>query len=451
RRSGPLGPCRLRQCAGARPRRRPVDGRIERRAGLDVAAARRRPRHPAAPLDADERALGFGPAALRLDARRNGLGGGGAAFARPAGKVPRPYGPASASEGEDRLEREEAMSAVRHHLVAAAAAVVLHAPDALAAQGQPLAVTLGDAIRRALDVQPAMVQARGTARNAGAGERSAWGAFLPTVNTSASASRSNQTTLATQQAFFTALADEELVRVAQAQVQRARQQLQISVNKFQAGAATRSDTLTSTVELGSAQLALLQAQANLATAQAALGRQIGVDQLVRAVPDTTLPLLPDTTAVRASALETAPVVTQAEAAGRAASAQVWSARAQYWPSVTVSYSTNRTGVGSPDLPLFSNYPETFAWRFGLSWTLFNGFQREQSQVSASVARDVAAAQAADARRQVNAQLTQQVAALFTAYAQIGIAAANVVAATEALRVQQERYRVGAGTQLDEIT
>src|SRR5439155_715769 len=67
------------------------------------------------------------------------------------------------------------------------------APGALAAQGQPLAVTLGDAIRRALDVQPAMVQARGTARNAGAGERSAWGAFLPTVNTSASASRSNQT------------------------------------------------------------------------------------------------------------------------------------------------------------------------------------------------------------------------------------------------------------------
>src|SRR5206468_99812 len=157
-------------------------------------------------------------------------------------------------------------------------------------------VTLAEAIRRSLDVQPAMVQARGAARNAGAGERSAWGAFLPTVSTSASASRSNtssfrtgttdtlpplysysgglsaslvlfdgfsrfanlrssaatqdaavaglvnqryQTTLATQQAFFAALADEELVRVAEAQVQRARQQLQISVNKFQAGAATR--------------------------------------------------------------------------------------------------------------------------------------------------------------------------------------------------------------------
>ena len=402
------------------------------------------------------------------------------------------------------------MTSVRHHPTAALAAIIcLGMPGAVAAQGQaPLEVTLAEAIRRSLDVQPAMVQARGAARNAGAGERSAWGAFLPTVSTSASASRSNtssfrtgttdtlpplysysgglsaslvlfdgfsrfanlrssaatqdaavaglvnqryQTTLATQQAFFAALADEELVRVAEAQVQRARQQLQISVNKFQAGAATRSDTLTSTVDLGTAQLNLLQAQASLATAQAALGRQIGVDQRVRALPDTTFPPLPDTTALRPAALQAAPLVNAAEAQARAAGAQVWSARSQYWPSLIVSYSNSRTGTGSPSLPLFGTYPENFTWRFGLSWTLFNGFQREQSQVSASVARDIAAAQAADARRQVNAQLTQQLAALTTANAQIEIAGANVAAATEALRVQQERYRVGAGTQLDEVT
>jgi len=282
------------------------------------------------------------------------------------------------------------MTSVRLHPVAALATIVLLAPGAAAAQGQqPLEVTLAEAIRRSLDVQPAMVQARGAARNAGAGERSAWGAFLPTVSTSASASRSNtssfrtgttdtlpplysysgglsaslvlfdgfsrfanlrssaatqdaavaglvnqryQTTLATQQAFFAALADEELVRVAEAQVQRARQQLQISVNKFQAGAATRSDTLTSTVDLGTAQLNLLQAQASLATAQAALGRQIGVDQRVRALPDTTFPPLPDTTALRPAALQAAPLVNAAEAQARAAGAQVWSARSQYWPS-----------------------------------------------------------------------------------------------------------------------
>src|SRR5256884_1816413 len=236
----------------------------------------------------------------------------------------------------------------------------------------PLEVTLQEAVRRALDVQPAMVQARGNQRNAGAGQLSAAGAFLPSVTASGgssltSANRYNSQTgqlvnqpsntaysgslglsldlfdgfrrfanksaasatadaadasvvsqryqviATTAQVFFTALANEELVRVAQAQVERTRAELQTAVNKFQAGAATRSDTLTATVDVGNALLALLQAQAHLATAQAHLRRQVGVDQLVRAVPDSALPPLPDTTTLRASVLQAAPLVRQAAA------------------------------------------------------------------------------------------------------------------------------------------
>ena len=51
----------------------------------------------------------------------------------------------------------------------------------------------------------------------------------------------------------------------------------------------------------------------------------------------------------------------------------------------------------------------------------------------------------------NAELTQQLAAVATAYEQIEISDANVAAATEALRVTQERYRLGAGTLLDLLT
>jgi len=74
------------------------------------------------------------------------------------------------------------------------------------------------------------------------------------------------------------------VRVAESQVRRARQQLQISIDKLHAGSATRSDSLRSTVDYGNARIVLLQAKANLATAQANLGRQIGIDQSVRALP-----------------------------------------------------------------------------------------------------------------------------------------------------------------------
>src|SRR5256884_379095 len=124
--------------------------------------------------------------------------------------------------------------------------------------------------------------------------------------------------------------------------------------------------------------------------------------------------------LRPPARQAAPLTRQAEAQASATGAQVWSAPSQYWPPVTVSYNNGRSGVGSPTLPLFSNYPETFTWRFGLSWTLFNGFGREQAQVSASVAHDVAVAPAADARRQVNAPYIKQLAALFPAWVLISM-------------------------------
>ena len=377
------------------------------------------------------------------------------------------------------------------------------------AAAQQIEVTLNEAIKRALQVQPAMVQARGDQRNAGAGRRVAFGSFIPSLTLGGSAQRSSQpirpagdttttpaaryqyagtlsaqvdlfagfkrianlrsanatsdascagvvnqrfqVTLLTKQAFYNAIATEELVRVAESQVRRAQQQLQISVDKLHAGSATRSDSLRSTVDYGNARIALLQAQANLATAQANLGRQIGVDQPVRAVPDSALPPPPDTTDLRANTLEHAPQVEQADAQARAARAQVWSARSQYWPTLNVSYSNRRSGLSDPQLPFLDPYKETFSWTFGLSWRLFDGFVREQNEVSTSVSRDLAEAHAADTRRQVNAQFTQQMAALTTAYAQIAIASDNLAAATEDLRVQNERYRVGAATILDLLT
>jgi len=378
------------------------------------------------------------------------------------------------------------------------------------AAAQRVEVTLQEAVRRALDVQPAMVQARGDQRNADWSMRASLGSYLPTISTNGSSQRNGgtrfnsntgqvvtapastsfngglsasielfdgfrrladsrsshatqnaaeagvtnqrfQVTLQTKQAFYNALATSDLVRVAESQVTRAQQQLRISIDKLHAGSATRSDSLRSLVDYGNARIALLQAQANLATAQANLGRQIGVDGPVRAVPDSVLPPLPDTSALRQSVIRNAPQVQQADAQARAAGAQVGVSRAQYWPSLTVSYSNNRQGVGSPSFPLFSGYPETFSWRFGLSWTLFNGFTREANQVNASVNRDVAEARAADTRRQVNALITQELAALSTAVEQINIARDNLAAATEDLRVQNERYRVGAATILDLLT
>ena len=374
------------------------------------------------------------------------------------------------------------------------------------AAAQQVQVTLQDAIQRALHVQPAMVQARGDESNAGAQRLAAIGAFVPSVTLNSSAFRQNlgsivngvgvpgsayqyntglsfsvdlfdglrrvqryrnaaataaaadagyvnqqyQVTLQTKQAFYNAIANEELVRVAQSQLNRAKQQLQISIDKLHAGSATRSDSLRSTVDYGNARIALLQAQANLATAQANLGRQIGIDSLVRAVPDTALPPLPDSTGLRTAAIESSPQVVQAQAQARALSASVWDQRSQYVPTLSLSYNTSSQGFTEPWQGFLPNR-NINRLTFALSWPILNGFQREQQQTAATVQRDVAEARAEDTRRQVNAALTQQLAALTTAFEQIDIAQSNVAAATEDLRVQNERYRVGAATILDLLT
>jgi outer membrane protein len=392
---------------------------------------------------------------------------------------------------------------------AGAGAVPARAQQADSVAATTLQVTLDEAIRRALDVQPAIIQAQGAQRNAGASQRSAFGAFLPSLSLTggsahASGNRFNsatnqivsgpastsytgglslnltlfdgfarfatsnaaaasadaadagyvnqrfQVTLTTKQLFYNALATEELVHVAEAQVRQAQQQMDIAVQKLHAGSATRSDSLRSVVVLGNANLALLQARANLATAQANLGRQVGVDQPVRAAPDSALAPFPDTAALRVEAIAHAPQVAQADAQAHAAASQVTVARAQYFPSFTAGYSNGYTGFDAP-WSSTNSYVNNWTLRFSVSLPIFNGFTREQQLVAADVQRDIAVVQAADTRRLVGAQLTQQIAALQTSYTQIDIATTNVTATTEDLRVQQERYRVGASTILDLLT
>jgi outer membrane protein len=98
-----------------------------------------------------------------------------------------------------------------------------------------------------------------------------------------------------------------------------------------------------------------------------------------------------------------------------------------------------------------NYPglnPTWNVSLSLQWPIFNGFQREYALEQAQATRDYQASFAADQRRSVDAQISQYVAALESALASVQIAQASREAADEALRIQRERYRLGAATIVD---
>jgi len=370
---------------------------------------------------------------------------------------------------------------------------------------QTPSVTLDQAIEMALQVQPAMVQARGQLTSAAASKRQTVGSWLPSISagsgysvnsttrfnentqtfvdgssesysanlsgsivvfeglsrfydgkaasadaTAAQATLVNQrfqVTLQTKQAFFNALAAEELLRVSETRIDRALEQLKVAKEKLANGTATRSDTLRSSVEVGNARLQKLTAETQLATAEANLARLIGVEGSVKAIREDRLIAISeiDTTTIREEALAQSPAVYQAEAAARAAQAQHNASFGQYLPRVTASYS--RSWAGSE----IFDWNSSWSARVSASWPLFNGFTRELNRTRSAVARDNARAQAQDTRRQVNAQLTQQLAALAAAQTRVEIAVASRAASDEDLRVQQERYRLGAATILDVLT
>jgi outer membrane protein len=91
------------------------------------------------------------------------------------------------------------------------------------------------------------------------------------------------------------------------------------------------------------------------------------------------------------------------------------------------------------------------YNFNLSFPLFNGFTREAQQVTASVAVENAESAARDAQLAARQTLTQQLRALQTAAARVQVQLASIAAAEEDLRVQQQRYQLGASTVLDLLT
>jgi outer membrane protein TolC len=228
------------------------------------------------------------------------------------------------------------------------------------------------------------------------------------------------------------------------------EQLKTSIAKLRAGSATRSDSLRSLVTLGNARLDQLTTQTDLAAAEANLARLVGETGRVRAADDSAfyevLPAL-DTQALRIEAESKSPRVQSAVASASAAGANVRASRSSYWPSLTLSANTGWNGSQVNDYDLLNQRQVSLALR----WNLFDGFDRELTIVQREADLDVAEASASDERRAVQADLELRLAELDAARARIEITRTSVVAASEDLRVQQERYRLGASTIVDVLT
>ena len=277
--------------------------------------------------------------------------------------------------------------------------LVLFSVASLGARGalaEPRALTLAEAVEMARHNAVSVVRAEGTSENAAQGVRTARGALLPTLSLSTGSTRqyvpaavpwsSNlalttnlllfdggrrffdlhqaratrasadvdeglarwQAVLAAKQAFFDVLAARETQVAAAAQLEQADRQRWVAVERTRAKAATRSDSLRAEIDVRSAQLEVLVAATDRASADAALARAIGsLDPVTAAAADTTDPGLALDESALIPLVENAPLVQSARShldADREAEKGSWTA---YLPSLSASWTHSGNGTVGP--------------------------------------------------------------------------------------------------------
>lgn len=259
--------------------------------------------------------------------------------------------------------------------------------------------------------------------------------------------------------YYAVLAAREAENAARQQLEQAEQQLAAAAARLRAGSATKSDSLRTAIQVGNAQLAVLTAQNNIRNANAALTRLVATSYVVTAGPpedEPTAPMAAVDSAMLAELVPDVPTVRQAQANLVAAKAGVKSARTAYLPSLSMSYSyrANQSSAGfeTGNLWLLTGQnPNSKSLSFNFSYPIFNQLQRETTVIQAEVQERNAEASLRDSRLAAQESLAQAVGDLRLAQERIRIQQQAVLSGEEDLRVQTERYQLGAATLLDVLT
>ncbi|MEM1117562.1 MAG: TolC family protein, partial [Bacteroidota bacterium] len=296
------------------------------------------------------------------------------------------------------------------------------------------------------------------------------------------------------QQFLQLLLDRELVEVQTEQLTAAEAQLERVRELVEAGARPRGDLITQESVVAARRTDLIVAQGAVDRTEVVLVQLVGLDPL----GDYTFvgPSLDALEAAGLFAYEPEPLAALIDAARaartdlqaqeiqiRAAEAGIGSARAGGLPSLDLdaSYGTGYSSLqrrsvgeapsfpvtlpdgtpilvggdpltfpGDPTLettPVFTQFGDNRGGSVGLTLRvpIFDRFQTRRAVAEARIRADDARIQLDALDRQVASEVQQAVVEARTAAARLEAAEAQLAAATEALRVERDRYALGAGT------
>ena len=230
--------------------------------------------------------------------------------------------------------------------------------------------------------------------------------------------------------------------------------LELTQNRFQGGAAPKSDVAQAQTQLNAARVLATDIKVQRAQYEHALAILIGKPPAVFSLPPVALnnqpPQLPSVpVALPAQLLERRPDIAAAERRMAASNEQIGIARAAYYPTLNLAAIA---GLEGSSLLNWFNWPSRF-WAVGpgLSETLFDGGRRRATTESARAGYDASVAN----YRQTVLTSFQQVEDNLVVLRELSTESTQqheaTASAEESLRLFQNRYAGGVDTYLQVVT
>jgi outer membrane protein len=278
-----------------------------------------------------------------------------------------------------------------------------------------------------------------------------WRAARRTADAEEASARETElaTVLDARTAFFQARANRDLADVARATLENQRAHLAQPDAVVRIGTRPPIDLATARTAVANAQVALLRAENDAATARARLNQAMGVEgDIDYEVAADALPEVPGEDASADALLEEAlrdrPDLAAALQRVDAADEALGATRGGYLPTLSLAASATDGGADTNDLRDRWN----LAAGVVLTVPIFEGGRTRARVAEAAANVSAAAAQRDTLRQQIRVELSNAQLTVLAARASLDAADDAVDAAHEQLRLAEGRYRTGAGSALE---
>lgn len=261
----------------------------------------------------------------------------------------------------------------------------------------------------------------------------------------------NATAYAVKLRYFDLVRAVMLRKVRADALQSSKKQLEITTSRFELGSASLSEKLKSQVLVAQDSLNLLDGYNNIRKAELELDKVMNRDVTLPLIPLDTLERVEINTTLDqcvASAMEGNPGLRNSKIGVDIAKVGIWLARSSWYPSVSASMGWSwRTDVAG-DWLKYRHDNGSYTVGIGISYNIFDGFRKKTVYSDARLSTNTSLEQYRSDQNNLVSNVKQFYLDFEKARLQYEVAKMGETSAQEDLKLQQERYRLGASSILE---